>query len=69
MAYSDCPKADMLTQRLVAAYQRTGDSDAQTDSLIEDLHSDIMEHKSSCIVCKKIMIRKPTSILGSWRVA
>lgn len=69
MAYSDCPKADMLTQRLVAAYQRISDSDAQTDSIIEDLHADIMEHKSSCMVCRKIMISKPTSILGSWRVA
>ena len=69
MAYSDCPKADMLTQRLVAAYRSISDSDLQTNAVIEDLHSAIMEHKSSCIVCKKIMVRKPTSILGGWRVA
>ncbi len=69
MAYSDCPKADMLTQRLVDAYHRMSDSDVQTDSAVEDLHSAIMEHKSSCIVCKKIMVRKPTSIMGRQRVA
>ena len=69
MAYSDCPKADMLTQRLVTAYRRISDSDVQTDPVIEALHSAIMEHKSSCIACRKIMIRKPTSILGSWFIA
>jgi len=59
----------MLTQRLVDAYQRMSDTESQTDSVVEDLHSAIMEHKSSCFMCKKIMVRKPVSIMGGQRVA
>lgn len=69
MAYSDCPQVDMLTQRLVDAYQRMSDTDTQTNPVVEDLHAAIMEHKSSCMLCKRIMIRKPVAIMGNQRVA
>lgn len=69
MAYSECPQVDALTQRLVDAYQRMSDSEIQTGSVVSDLHSAIMDHKGSCILCKKMMMKPSVSILGSQRVA
>jgi hypothetical protein len=69
MAYSECPQVDALTQRLVDAYQRMSDSEIQAGSVVSDLHSAIMDHKASCIFCKKMMMKPAISILGSQRVA
>ncbi|MDE1178515.1 MAG: hypothetical protein PW789_18230 [Edaphobacter sp.] len=69
MAYSDCPQVDMLTRRLVDAYQRMNDNEMQTSTVTNDLHSAIMEHKASCAICKRIIVKQPVSIAGTQRVA
>ena len=54
MAYSDCPQADALTRRLVAAYNDMSDREVETAGFVDDLHVAIMEHKESCTLCRRI---------------
>lgn len=68
MAFSDCPQADLLTRSLVEAYQRTSDQDIESSSVIGDLQAAIMEHKSNCVLCRRILLRGG-AILGAQRVA
>lgn len=69
MSYSECPQVEALTNRLIAAYREMTDSEIETGTVADDLHLAIMEHKSSCMLCKRIMLSQPASIAGSQRVA
>lgn len=69
MGYSDCPQVDVLTQRLVNAYREMSDREIETGTVVNDLHIAIMEHKASCMLCKRIMFKQPVSVVGSQRVA
>lgn len=69
MAYSDCPQVEVLTRRLVSAYREMSDSEIESGTVVNDLHIAIMEHKTKCPLCKRMMFKKATSIGGSVRVA
>ena len=58
MAYSECPQVDDLTQRLVNAYRELTDSEIAAGTVVEDLHTAIMEHKENCPLCRRIVMRQ-----------
>jgi hypothetical protein len=71
MSYSDCPQVEVLTRRLVDAYSDMTESEIESGAVVNDLHLAIMEHKASCILCKRMMFKKPAAvaIMGTQRVA
>ncbi|MBS1823378.1 MAG: hypothetical protein JST61_15620 [Acidobacteria bacterium] len=71
MSYSDCPQVEALTRRLVDAYREMSESEIESGEVVNDLHLAIMEHKESCILCKKTMFksRMQVAIMGTQRVA
>jgi hypothetical protein len=62
MSYSDCPQVDVLTRRLVNAYREMSDSEIESGAVVNDLHVAIMEHKTSCLTCKRVMFQQPAAI-------
>lgn len=69
MSYSDCPQVEVLTRRLVSAYREMSDTEIESGAVVNDLHLAIMEHKATCPLCKRIMVRPPAPITGTQRVA
>ena len=69
MAYSECPQADNLTHRLVNAYREMTDSEIESGAVAEDLHTAIMEHKESCPLCRKLVMRQSAATMRPQRVA
>ena len=71
MSYSDCPQVEVLTSRLVNAYREMNETEIESGAVVNDLHLAIMEHKASCIVCKRMLFKQPNavSIMGTQRVA
>ncbi|MBS1800273.1 MAG: hypothetical protein JSS95_10640 [Acidobacteria bacterium] len=71
MSYSDCPQVEVLTRRLVDAYREMSESEIESGEFVNDLHLAIMEHKASCILCKRMLFKSSASvaIMGTQRVA
>jgi len=69
MGYSDCPQVDALTRRLVSAYSEISDSEIESGAVVNDLHLAIMEHKASCLLCKRLTMKSPTVAVVTQRVA
>jgi hypothetical protein len=69
MGYSDCPQVDALTRRLVSAYREISESEIESGAVVNDLHLAIMEHKSSCLLCKRLIMKSPVVAVGTQRVA
>lgn len=71
MSYSDCPQVEVLTRRLVNAYRGMSESEIESGAVVNDLHLAIMEHKASCIACKRTMLKQPAAVavMGTQRVA
>ena len=62
MSYSDCPQVEVLTRRLVDAYREMSESEIESGEVVNDLHLAIMEHKASCILCKRMLFKAPASV-------
>ena len=69
MPYSDCPQAEELTRRLVAAYMKMSDDEVQRHGVVDEIHNAIMDHKANCSQCRRIDNKAMSLYSGTQLVA